>query len=208
LAGDRGVQIAAALPFARRHSWSYTARTWLVDRIIEHSVLQGTDMIVNLAAGLDARPYRMELPASLRWVEIDLPDMLNYKQEVLGDEHPVCRLDRVPLDLRDTIARRALFEPARRRSEEGTGIKRRTDHLFRCRRRGPSRARSSWPPELPAVGDRSNLSSTSQDAPGIDWWPAGSGWFTVEIRASRGSGILCPFRVEGGRSALSANNRG
>jgi methyltransferase (TIGR00027 family) len=110
LAGDRGMQIAAAMPFARRHSWSYTARTWLVDRIIEQSMVQGTDMIVNLAAGLDARPYRMELPASLRWVEIDLPDMLNYKQEVLGGEHPACRLDRVPLDLRDTVARRALFE--------------------------------------------------------------------------------------------------
>lgn len=110
LAGDRGIQIAAALPFARRHSWSYTARTWLVDRIVEQSLLQGTDMVVNLAAGLDARPYRMELPPSLRWVEVDLPDMLNYKQEVLGEEHPVCSLDRVPLDLRDIAGRRALFE--------------------------------------------------------------------------------------------------
>jgi O-methyltransferase involved in polyketide biosynthesis len=31
LAGDRGMQIAAAMRFARRHSWSYVARTWLVD---------------------------------------------------------------------------------------------------------------------------------------------------------------------------------
>lgn len=99
LAGERGVQIAAAMPFARRHSWSYTARTWLVDQVIERSVRQGTDMIINLAAGLDSRPYRMQLPTALRWIEIDLPDMLNYKQEVLATERPVCALDRVPLDL-------------------------------------------------------------------------------------------------------------
>lgn len=101
LAGDRGVQIAAGMPFAGRHSWSYVARTWLVDQIIEREVLQGTDMVINLAAGLDCRPYRMQLPASLRWVEVDLPDMLSYKQEVLAAECPVCKLERVPLDLTD-----------------------------------------------------------------------------------------------------------
>jgi len=98
LAGERGIQIAAAMPFARRHSWSYTARTWLVDQVITRSVLEGTDMIVNLAAGLDSRPYRMQLPGSLRWIEVDLPDMLSYKQEILAAERPVCELDRVPLE--------------------------------------------------------------------------------------------------------------
>lgn len=110
LAGERGVQIARAMPFARRHSWSYIARTWLVDGIIEGAVQQGTDMVINLAAGLDARPYRMRLPASLRWIEIDLPDMLNYKQEILASERPVCALERVPLDLKDRAARGALFQ--------------------------------------------------------------------------------------------------
>lgn len=110
LAGVRGAQIAEAMPFARRHAWSYTARTWLVDRIIEWSVRRGTDMVVNLAAGLDARPYRMTLPASLRWVEVDLPEILSYKQEVLGAVRPVCALERVPLDLTDIAARRELFQ--------------------------------------------------------------------------------------------------
>ncbi len=110
LAGDRGRQIAAALPFARRHSWGYTARTWLVDHVIEQSVRQGTDMVINLAAGLDSRPYRMQHPPSLRWIEIDLPDTLRYKQEILAAERPMCALDRVPLDLRDKAARRALFQ--------------------------------------------------------------------------------------------------
>jgi len=110
LAGDRGMQIAAAMPFAQRHSWSYTARTWLVDRVIEREVQQGADMVINLAAGLDSRPYRMQLPALLRWIEIDLADMLNYKQEVLAAESPLCALERVPLDLKDTAARRVLFQ--------------------------------------------------------------------------------------------------
>ncbi len=110
LAGDRGRQFAAAMPFARRHAWSYTARTWLVDQVIEQSVRQGTDMVINLAAGLDSRPYRMQLPPSLRWIEIDLPEMLKYKAEILAAERPVCALERVPLDLRDAAARRALFQ--------------------------------------------------------------------------------------------------
>lgn len=110
LAGERGLEIAAAMPFARRHSWSYVARTWLVDGVIEEEVRQGADMVINLAAGLDARPYRMRLPASLRWIEVDLPDVLSYKQEILGAERPRCALERVPLDLRDTAARRALFQ--------------------------------------------------------------------------------------------------
>ena len=35
----------------------------------------------NLAAGLDTRPYRMDLPPSLRWIEVDLPDILDYKED-------------------------------------------------------------------------------------------------------------------------------
>jgi hypothetical protein len=72
-----------------------------------HSVRQ------NRAASLlpgSIRPYRMQLPASLRWIEVDLPDMLNYKQEVLAAECPVCTVDGVPLDLRDSAARRELFQ--------------------------------------------------------------------------------------------------
>ena len=57
-------------------------------------------MVINLAAGLDSRPYRMQLPASLRWVEVDLPDMLNYKQVVLANESPLCVVERVPWTLK------------------------------------------------------------------------------------------------------------
>ena len=109
LAGERGEAIAASMPFFEQASWSFVARTVLFDRVIEEDVRAGTDLVVNLAAGLDARPYRMDLSPSLRWVEVDLPGILSYKEEVLAGEKPGCALERVALDLSDAPARRALF---------------------------------------------------------------------------------------------------
>jgi methyltransferase (TIGR00027 family) len=110
LAGDRGEQIADALPFGQQNAWSWTARTYLVDRLVAAHVAAGGDLVVNLAAGLDARPYRMDLPPTLRWVEVDLPRMIDYKTQILAGETPRCQLERVGLDLADVPARRALFE--------------------------------------------------------------------------------------------------
>src|SRR6476646_8011594 len=62
LAGERGQQIMDALPRSAQHSWAYVARTFLFDQFVAEEVARGTDLIVNLAAGLDARPYRMALP--------------------------------------------------------------------------------------------------------------------------------------------------
>lgn len=115
LAGERGEQIAASIPFAEKHSWPFVARTWLTDNFITDQVRQGTDMVVNLAAGLDARPYRMELPRSLQWVEVDLPEILAHKEEILRNEKPVCALERVRLDLTNVSARRELFSELGRR---------------------------------------------------------------------------------------------
>jgi len=109
LAGERGEEIAAALPFHQKNEWAWVFRTVLFDRFIVEQIRQGVDMVVNLAAGLDARPYRMELPASLRWIEVDLPEILEYKEEMLKDERPACALRRVHLDLADAGARRELF---------------------------------------------------------------------------------------------------
>jgi O-methyltransferase involved in polyketide biosynthesis len=66
-------------------------------------------MVINLAAGLDARPYRMQLPAALQWVEIDLPEILAYKEGILAGEKPTCRLERIRLDLSDVGARKPVF---------------------------------------------------------------------------------------------------
>ncbi len=110
LAGERGEQIAAGVRFSERHAWSWAARTWLFDRFITEEIERGADLVVNLAAGLDARPYRMGLPPALRWVEVDLPELFSYKEEALACEVPACELTRVALDLSDVPARRALFD--------------------------------------------------------------------------------------------------
>jgi len=110
LAGERGEQIAKDMQSGQRYEWPYTARTLRFDQIITEQVKQGTDMVINLAAGLDTRPYRMDLPPSLRWIEVDLPEMIDYKEGILSQEKPRCALERVRLDLADAAGRRALFQ--------------------------------------------------------------------------------------------------
>jgi methyltransferase (TIGR00027 family) len=110
LAGERGEEIAATMPFFEHHAWTWVTRTYLFDQFISEQVAQGVDMVINLAAGLDARPYRMALPPSLQWVEVDLPELLAYKDEVLEGEKPVCALERVRLDLANVAGRRELFD--------------------------------------------------------------------------------------------------
>jgi methyltransferase (TIGR00027 family) len=110
LAGERGEQIARAQPFAEENQWPFVARTYIFDQLITHEVERGTDLVVNLAAGLDARPYRMNVPESLRWVEIDLPEILAYKASVLESATPNCRIERIALDLSDVSARGSVFD--------------------------------------------------------------------------------------------------
>lgn len=109
LAGERGREIAKAQKFGDKNAWSFVTRTVLFDRFIDDEVRAGVDLVINLAAGLDTRPYRMDLPTTLRWIEVDLPAILDYKESILADAKPRCRLERVRLDLADESARRARF---------------------------------------------------------------------------------------------------
>jgi methyltransferase (TIGR00027 family) len=110
LAGERGEQIAKDMRAGMRHEWPYVARTVRFDQIITEQIKQGTDMVINLAAGLDTRPYHMDVPPSLKWIEVDLPGMIDYKEGILGKEKPRCALERVRLDLADVAGRRELFQ--------------------------------------------------------------------------------------------------
>jgi methyltransferase (TIGR00027 family) len=110
LAGERGHQILDSLKHGREFAWPMIVRTAVFDEIILDAVQKrGADLVVNLAAGLDARPWRLPLPPELHWVDVDLPGILNYKTEMLRDETPKCRYEAVTLDLRDAEARQALF---------------------------------------------------------------------------------------------------
>lgn len=111
LAGERGAQIIAKLADLRRLSWPMVVRTCVFDDFVMRSVREdGIDTVLNLASGLDARPWRLPLPESLRWVDVDLPDILGYKQQQMASETPKCRYETRAVDLRDESARRALFD--------------------------------------------------------------------------------------------------
>jgi methyltransferase (TIGR00027 family) len=122
LAGTRGDEIMASIKPSQQYAWSYTARTHLIDTFVLQEVARGADMVIDLAAGLDARPFRMALPASLRWVEIDLAEILDYKADILKNEKPVCRLERIPLDLADAASRRRVLADLGRESKRALVI--------------------------------------------------------------------------------------
>jgi O-methyltransferase involved in polyketide biosynthesis len=64
LAGELGFEIANNLPEGNKHEWARMARTYPFDKSILNELQHGADLVVNLAAGLDARPYRMQLAAA------------------------------------------------------------------------------------------------------------------------------------------------
>jgi methyltransferase (TIGR00027 family) len=109
LSGAKGYEIAAKLPDGDKHEWAWVARTYLFDEFMAREIREGADLVINLAAGLDSRPYRMEMSPNLRWIEVDLPQLVAYKEEILANDKPKCRLERISLDLSDREARRALF---------------------------------------------------------------------------------------------------
>ncbi len=84
-------------------------RTRIIDAFIETAIAQETTTIVNLGAGLDARPYRMNLPKHIRWIEVDYPKIIELKGRLLSDEKPRCALVRIKLDLSDSPARKRLL---------------------------------------------------------------------------------------------------
>ncbi len=110
LAGAHGEAIVEALPQGRQTAWAIIVRTVVMDEIITRLVSNGVDTVLNLAAGLDTRAWRMTLPPSLHWIDVDQEVMVNYKANAMAGETPVCRYESRVVDLADASARKALFE--------------------------------------------------------------------------------------------------
>ena len=107
LAGERGLRIAGTLP---EGAWVVAIRTVLIDAFIGSAISSGIDTVINLGAGMDTRPYRMDLPASLHWVEVDHPSLIESKDAQLSTAVPACAIERIGLDLADHAARREVFD--------------------------------------------------------------------------------------------------
>jgi methyltransferase (TIGR00027 family) len=89
--------------------WAVVIRTCLIDDYIRFGLAQGVDVVLNLGAGLDTRPYRMDLPKSLVWIEVDYPDVIEFKDKRLSAEEPRCHLERLRFDLANLPERRELL---------------------------------------------------------------------------------------------------
>jgi len=107
LAGERGFKIARTLPDGL---WVVAIRTVVIDAFLRSAISSGIDTVVNLGAGLDTRPFRMDLPSSLRWIEIDHPSLIERKEAQLREEAPACSVERFGLDLAERVARQELLD--------------------------------------------------------------------------------------------------
>src|SRR5262245_22200250 len=80
LAGDRGMAIARRVPGWEFLKFMVAVRTRFVDDLVTKTVAeQGIATVLSAGCGLDTRPWRLNLPAELRWIEVDFPAILNYK---------------------------------------------------------------------------------------------------------------------------------
>ena len=110
LAGDEGVKIVDEMKQGRSMAWAMIVRTAVMDELIMDRIHNGhVDTVLNLAAGLDARAWRMKLPPSLHWIDVDLPAMSEYKSSLMADEKPACRYEAIAADLTSDAVRDALF---------------------------------------------------------------------------------------------------
>ena len=118
LAGERGHAIMHGMKSGTRMAWAMIVRTQVFDEIIlERITGAGIDTVLNLAAGLDTRAWRLPLPPSLKWIDVDLPAMTEYKESLMRDERPVCHYEAVKADLTVGAVRDALFSQIARSSQ-------------------------------------------------------------------------------------------
>lgn len=111
LVGDRGKIISDSMGETSRYTeWSVVIRTHIIDNYIQKLTQQGVDTVINLGAGMDTRPYRLSLPKSLRWIEVDYPHVIEHKEKHLSKVKPQVQLEQIALDLSDRKLRKELFK--------------------------------------------------------------------------------------------------
>lgn len=118
LSGEFGKNLAAKMINSKYTEWNVIIRTYLIDKFINELIADGVDTILNLGAGLDTRPYRMNLPAHVNWIQVDFPHIIEYKQKILINEKPSCKLESVKIDLSDEALRRSLFSRVNEQSKK------------------------------------------------------------------------------------------
>lgn len=110
LAGGRGQILQILLGHQQRCVDAIAIRTHLIDNLVLELVHQADlGFVLNLGAGLDTRPYRLSLPSSLFWIEVDRSEILKDKQQKLQQVQPQCILEQIQGDLTEPTFRQTLF---------------------------------------------------------------------------------------------------
>jgi len=113
LAGPRGDAILHSISGWQLMCFGIGVRTrFLDDLVIETIARENIEVVLSVGAGLDTRPWRLELPPDLRWIEVDFPEMLSYKTHAMAAEEPKYRIERVAADVTVEAQRAALFAAA------------------------------------------------------------------------------------------------
>ena len=117
LAGEQGFAVhRASLAMSPVEVPTIQVRTRWIDERIADARTRGLDQVVILAAGMDARSYRLESLRGARVFELDRDFVLDYKAEKIGGTKPACERIEIAVDLRDDwprALRAAKFDPAK-----------------------------------------------------------------------------------------------
>jgi methyltransferase (TIGR00027 family) len=119
LIGDRGKAIAESMKESSPYTqWTVIIRTCIIDQFLQELIANGIDTVLNLGAGMDTRPYRMQLPKNLQWIEVDYANIIDHKNNLLANEVPNCKLERISVDLADNQKRKNFFTNVSMRSQK------------------------------------------------------------------------------------------
>ena len=102
LAGDTGRRLLAAAVAAtgERSTTQIVVRTRFFDEALLRAA-RAAKQVVILAAGMDARAYRLAWPDDTTVYELDQPAVIAAKADLLADDQPRCRRVAIGIDLAD-----------------------------------------------------------------------------------------------------------
>jgi methyltransferase (TIGR00027 family) len=110
LAGERGMAMLRALPQPEMMRFGIGVRSHFIDELLlEALASEKIATVLSLGSGLDTRPWRLELPGDLRWIEVDFAEMLDYKNALMSVEPPRCRREFLSADVNDAAQRRNIY---------------------------------------------------------------------------------------------------
>ncbi len=104
MAGELGSSIIREIPHGASMAWAVVVRTVVVDEIVLTCIKNGATRVLNLGAGLDTRAFRLGLPPSVRWFDVDLPRVVKHRRACLKDLQPRCRHTHIIADITDASA--------------------------------------------------------------------------------------------------------